>query len=142
MPKQNKEQQEQIEQTEQQEQQPRESYGLSIDKLLEGFGKKRNIINGKIENITESTTSQEEQSSFEQDICDITESTTPPEKLSSFEQGICDYSTEHFYTLVNHSKEEKYFITQLLAEKVKENRRSQEKLKEMSEQLKESEKKQ
>ncbi len=65
----------------------------------------------------------------------IIESTTPPKKLSLFEQGICDYSTEHFYTLINLSKKEKYTITKFLAEQVEQNKADQEKLKTMSKRL-------
>ena len=57
------------------------------------------------------------------------------ENLSLFEQGICDYSTEHFYTLINLSKKEKYIITKFLAKQVEQNKADQEKLKTMSERL-------
>ena len=118
--KQKQEQQEQVKQTGQQVKKP---YGLSINELLEGFGKKRD--NESKKNI-ESATPQEKPSSSEQDICNITESATPPEKLSSFEQGICDYSTEHFYTLTNISDKERDIIKKFLAEQVKQNKTSEE----------------
>ncbi len=109
---QKQEQQEQVEQTEQQSKQP---YGLSINKLLEGFNKKRDEESGK-----------------------IIKSATSQEKLSSFEQGICDYSTEHFYTLTDISDEEKAIIKELLTEKIKQNKADQRKLSTTSSRLEKS----
>ena len=109
---QKQEQQEQVEQT---EQQPRTPYGLSINELLEGFGKKRDSSSGK-----------------------IIKSATSQGKLSSFEQGICDYSTEHFYTLTDISDEEKAIIKELLIEKIKQNKADQRKLSTASSRLEKS----